>query len=88
MCSPGWCRRHRDSGPPEQGGAFKYPAHNETVTVVDPVRGLFDLQSLFLYAVVAAALAGLGYAVYTNFIAKVGRRTGPRRRARAPRCLF
>jgi hypothetical protein len=50
---------------------FKYPAHNETVTLVDPVRGFFDFQSLFLYAVVASVISLSGYGVYTNVIAKV-----------------
>ncbi|GAB5586972.1 hypothetical protein Unana1_01872 [Umbelopsis nana] len=50
-------------------------AYNGTVTVTDPEHSIFDVQLLFLYAVLAALLAGVGYIIQQAFFGSSGKKT-------------
>ncbi|KAJ9125132.1 hypothetical protein QFC22_000086 [Naganishia vaughanmartiniae] len=52
------------------GGVHRVVAYNETVTVVEPVGSLFDVQALFMYLILAAAIAGLSYLAYETLSAR------------------
>ena len=41
-------------------------AHNGTVTIDDPPQSIFDPQAWFLYMILASAVAGAGYFVYST----------------------
>lgn len=41
-------------------------AHNGTVTIADPPQNFFDPQAWFLYIILASALAGVAYLVYST----------------------
>jgi len=48
-------------------------AYNGTVTIADPPTSFFDLQALFLYAILASAFAGAGYLVYSTYSPSPGK---------------
>lgn len=50
-------------------------ALNQTVSVVEPQSSWFDLQLLFLYLVMASALAGGAYLLYSSFFAQPTRKS-------------
>ncbi|CAO3659918.1 unnamed protein product [Umbelopsis ramanniana] len=50
-------------------------AYNGTVTVTDPEHSIFDVQLLFLYVVLAAILAGVGYIIQQAFFGSAGKKS-------------
>jgi translocon-associated protein subunit alpha len=58
-------------------------AFNQTVSVVEPQSSWCDPQLLFLYLVLASALAGGAYLLYDAFFAQPARKTNKPRKVKA-----
>lgn len=46
-------------------------AHNGTVTIADPPQSIFDPQAWFLYIILASALGGVAYFVYSTYVPNI-----------------
>jgi hypothetical protein len=46
---------------------YQTSAHNGTVSIFDPPQSIFDPQAWFLYIMLASALAGVAYFVYSTY---------------------
>ncbi|KAI3623333.1 hypothetical protein CBS14141_004116 [Malassezia furfur] len=66
----------------DQGNTRRYnlPVYRGTVVVEEPAPSFFDVQLLSVYAVMATALAGVAYFVYTQYLAAYVRPKAPAKR--------
>lgn len=52
----------------QTGKKHRIHAYRGSVQVIEPPKNWFDLQLLSVYAILVAAVAGVGYFVYTSYI--------------------